>query len=668
MSGVYEHSSEEESGKEKAGSGAATPSLDKFGRDLIKLASDGKLEPVIGREKEIEQIIEILSKKKKNNPILVGASGVGKTSVIEGLAMKILKREVDRSLLNKRIIELNLTSVVSGTKYRGEFEQRMEEIIKEVQKNSDVIVFIDEIHTIIGAGGSTGAMDASNIIKPALARGEMRCIGATTFDEYKKTIENDSAFDRRFQKVFVSIPTKEETFEILKQIRPKYEEFHDVSYSDDILKNCVDITDRYITQKNFPDKAIDLMDEVGSRVKLKKIVTPESIKKLEVEWDDIKEKKKEAAKKQDYESAALYRDKEKSVLAQIEQENVKWRQQLRTMKIPVEFDDVATVISTHTGIPLNKLTDSESDRLAKMDIYLKERVVGQNEAVDKIVDAIQRSKLGIQDPTKPLSSLLLLGTSGSGKSLLAKELAKYLFDTDESFIKLDMSEYMEKHAVSKLIGSPPGYVGHEDKGQLTEKVKNRPYSIVLFDEIEKAHSDIFNILLQILDEGRLTDSTGKEVNFKNTIIILTSNIGTDKILSEKKLGFNSTVTHGDVTEMVMGELKKKFRPELLNRIDEKVIFRPLSEENILKVVDIELSKLIVRLQEKGYKISIAVPVKKFLAEIGYDKSYGARPLKRAITTYIESPIAKFILQDKPESGTTLKLSLDKKENKINVKI
>jgi len=665
----FDSEDEESAGSDKIKkTNSSTPNLDKFGKDLTKLASLGKLDPVVGRENEVDQTIEILNKRKKNNPILIGESGVGKTAIAEGLAIRIFNKQVDRSLFNKRIVELNMTSIVSGTKYRGEFEARMEEIIKEVQKNPDVIIFIDEIHTVIGAGGASGSMDAANIIKPALARGEMRCIGATTLDEYKKVIENDSALDRRFQKVYISVPTKEQTFDILKQIKPRYEDFHGVFYSDEILKYCVEMSDRYITNRNFPDKAIDLMDEVGSSVKLHKIAIPEAIKKLELDMVDIVDKKKEAAKKQDYENAAIYRDKERQILTAIEEENIKWKEALKQTKLPIESEDLAKVIAKHTGIPVSKLTDSENEKLVKLDKFLKKQIIGQDDAVDKIVDAIQRSRLGIQDPDKPIASFLFLGSTGVGKTLLAKILAKFMFDTEESFIRFDMSEYMESVSATKLIGSAPGYVGYEEKGQLTEKVKNRPYSIVLFDEIEKAHPDIFNILLQILDEGKLTDNTGKEVNFKNTIIILTSNIGTDKILSEKKLGFNAVSTHDDVTEMVMGELKKKFRPELINRIDEKVVFKPITEENVLRIVDIELDKLIARLQDKGYKISVHANVKKFLSETGYDRDYGARPLKRAITTYVESPIAKFMIHEKPPIGSVIKLTFDKKENKVIVKL
>lgn len=645
-----------------------TPFLDNFGKDLTKLASIGKLDPVIGREEEIDQAIQILNKRKKNNPILIGESGVGKTAIVEGLAIRIFNKQVDRWLFNKRIIELNITSIVSGTKYRGEFEQRMEEVIKEVQKNPDVILFIDEIHNVIGAGGASGSMDAANIIKPALARGEMRCIGATTLDEYKKVFENDSALDRRFQKVYINVPTKEQTIEILKQISPKYEDYHGVVFSDEIIEKCVELSDRYITYRNFPDKAIDLMDEVGSRVKLSNVLVSEEIKKLESDLKDAEIKKKEAAVTQNYEAAAKFRDLVKDINIKIEEENVKWQERIKQMKIQVTVEDVAKIISKQTGIPLNKLTDSENEKLLQLDSYLKDRVIGQDEAVIKVTDAIQRSRVGVQDPNKPIASFLFLGSTGVGKTHLAKILSKYLFDTDDSFIRFDMSEYMEKFDVTKLIGAPPGYIGHEDKGQLTERVKTRPYCIVLFDEIEKAHKDIFNILLQVLDDGKLTDSHGKEVNFKNTIIIMTSNIGTDKILTDKKLGFavNSSVAD-NVDEKVLAELKKAFRPELLNRIDEKIVFQPLSEDNIIKIVDIELNHMISRIEQKGYKISIDNSVKKFLAENGYDKDYGARPLKRAITAYVETPIAKFLLGKKLKTGATIKLKFDDKQNTVIVK-
>lgn len=646
---------------------STTPYLDNFGKDYSKLASTGKLDPVIGRESEIDQAIQILNKRKKNNPILIGEPGVGKTAIAEGLALRIFNKQVDRWLFGKRIIELNIASVVSGTKYRGEFEQRMEEIIKEVQNNPDVILFIDELHNVIGAGGASGSMDAANIIKPALARGEMKCIGATTVDEYKKVIESDSALERRFQKVYVNIPSKEETVAILKQIRPKYEDFHGVSFSDEVIEKCVELADRYITYRNFPDKAIDLMDEVGSRVKLSNVIVSEEIKKLEQELASAVAQKEEAAATQNYEAAAKYRDIVKDINIKIEEENISWLKKIKEMRIQVTTEDVAKIVAKQTGVPLNKLTDSENDKLLQLETYLKDRVIGQDEAITKITDAIQRSRLGIQDPNKPIASFLFLGSTGVGKTHLAKVLAKYLFDSDESYIRFDMSEYPEKFDVTKLIGAPPGYVGHEDKGILTEKVKNKPYSLILFDEIEKAHKDIFNILLQVLDDGKLSDATGKEINFKNTIIIMTSNIGTDKILSDRKLGFGATTSNDTVTDKVMAELKKEFRPELLNRIDEKIVFQTLSEEDILKIVDIELNHVITRIEQKGYKVSIDNSVRKFLADNGYDKDYGARPLKRTITAHIETTIAKFLLGKKVKPGATLKLKYDDKTNSVTVK-
>jgi ATP-dependent Clp protease ATP-binding subunit ClpC len=655
--------------KLKSKSKSTTPVLDNFGKDLTKLASLGKLDAVIGRDEEIDQTIQILNKRKKNNPILVGAPGAGKTAIVEGLAIRIFNKQVDRWLFNKRIIELNITSVVSGTKYRGEFEQRMEEIIKEIQKNPDVIIFIDEIHNVIGAGGASGTMDAANIIKPALSRGEMRCIGATTTDEYKKVIENDSALDRRFQKVYIKVPSKEETVDILKQIRGKYEDYHGVIYSDEIIDKCVELSDRYITYRNFPDKAIDLLDEVGSRVKLSNTVVSEEIKKLEAALKEAEQKKREAASLQDYEGAAKYRDMVRDLTIQIEEENISWQKKNKQTKIPVKLEDVAGIVAKQIGIPLNKLTDSENEKLLQLDDYLKSRVIGQDGAVSKITDAIQRSRLGIQDPNKPIS-FLFLGATGVGKTQLAKVLSKYMFDTDDSFIRFDMSEYGEKFSVNKLIGSPPGYVGHEDKGQLTERVKNRPYCILLFDEIEKAHPDIFNILLQIFDDGRLTDSHGKEVNFKNAIIIMTSNIGTEKIVSDRTLGFGSLSSQAkteSINDKVMAELKKVFKPELINRIDEKIVFNVLSEEDIIKIVEIELNKTLERVEQKGYKINVDHAVKKFIADNGYDKDYGARPLKRTIMTHIETPIAKHLLSKKVKPGATLKLRYDEKENIIVVK-
>jgi ATP-dependent Clp protease ATP-binding subunit ClpC len=523
---------------------------------------------------------------------------------------------------------------------------------------------------VVGAGGASGSMDAANIIKPALARGELNVIGATTVDEYKKIIESDSALERRFQKIFVKIPDKEETLQILKQLRDRYESFHNVTYSDEVLEKCVEFTDRYINDRNFPDKAIDALDEVGSRVKLNNTSVPDSIKKIEKELSLITLSKKDAAKNQKYEDAAKFRDKEREMLAKIEEETIKWEDKLKENKIAVTVQNIAEIISNHTGIPMNKLTDDENDKLIKMGEYLSKAVIGQPAAVTKICEAIQRSRLGIQDPNKPIASFLLLGSTGVGKTHLAKQLAKFMFNSEDSFIRFDMSEYMEKFNVTKLIGSPPGYVGHEDRGLLTEAVKNRPYSIVLFDEIEKAHPDIFNIFLQVLDDGVLTDSTGRVVNFKNTIIIMTSNIGTDKIMSKKTLGFSlaDANEHEDISKIVGEELKKHLRPELINRIDEKIVFNTLSEGDIAKIVDLEIARVVSRISAKGYDIAIAKNVRDFLSEIGYEKEYGARPLKRAITTHVENVIAQAILRNELKEGSKIKLSYDKVSQTVIAKV
>jgi ATP-dependent Clp protease ATP-binding subunit ClpC len=541
---------------------SSTPVLDNFGKDLTELARKGKLDAVIGRDEEINKLIQILSK----------------TAIVEGLAQRIVDNNVDSELLNKRIIELNFTNIVGGTKFRGQFEERMKAVLEEVYDNDEVIVFIDEIHNIIGAGGATGSMDAANLLKPSLSRGEFRCIGATTFDEYKKTVAKEGALERRFQKVIVNTPTEDETLQILSKIRPSYQEYHGVIYTDDVLKKCVDLSGRYITDRNFPDKAIDLMDEVGARVKLNHTVVPEKIIEFENKIKEIEEKKDEAKKTQDYESAARYRDEQIAITEKIEKERAKWKKESAKLKITVTEEDVAGIISNHTGIPLNRLTDSENNKLASMEEDIKAKVIGQDDAVKKIVEAIQRSRLGIQDPDKPMASFLFLGSTGVGKTHLTKVLSKYMFNREDAIVRFDMSEYMDSVSTSKLIGSSPGYVGYEEGGQLTEKIKNQPYSIILFDEVEKAHPDVFNTFLQLLDEGRLSDNFGDEVNFRNTIIIMTSNIGTSKILQEKKLGFASAVDdYKNMSEVIDAELKKFFRPELLNRIDEKVIFKPLSE-------------------------------------------------------------------------------------------
>jgi ATP-dependent Clp protease ATP-binding subunit ClpC len=655
--------------KIKSSNKSKTPILDHYGKDLTEIAMKGGLDPVVGRDVEIDKLVQILNKRKKNNPVLVGEAGVGKTAIAEGLAIRIANKQVDRWLFNKRIVELNFTTMVAGTKYRGEFEQRMEDVLNEVKKNSDVIIFIDELHNVVGAGGASGSMDASNIIKPALARGEIKVIGATTIDEYKKIIESDSALERRFQKIYINIPDKEETLQILKQLRERYENYHNVIYSDEILEKCVELTDRYITERNFPDKALDALDEVGSRVKLNNATVPNNIKKLEKELISITNSKKDAAKTQKYEDAAKFRDKERGMLAKIEEEKIKWEEKLKENKIEVTFKNVAEVIAGHTGIPLSKLTDDDNKKLANMDKHLSEVVIGQEDAVTKVSEAIQRSRLGIQDPNKPIASFLLLGSTGVGKTHLAKQLAKFMFNSEEAFIRFDMSEYMEKFNVTKLIGSPPGYVGHEDRGLLTEAVRNRPYSIVLFDEIEKAHPDIFNIFLQVLDDGILTDSTGREINFKNTIIIMTSNIGTDKIMNKKSLGFGmATDEHADISQIVGEELKKHLRPELINRIDEKIVFNTLSEKDISKIVDLEIKRTVDRISSKGYDIAISKSVRDFISEIGYEKEYGARPLKRAITAHVENVIAQAILKNGLKEGSKIKISYDKRSNKVVAKI
>lgn len=645
-----------------------TPILDNFGKDLTELARSGGLDPVIGRDSEIDKLVQILNKKKKNNPVLVGESGVGKSAIAEGLALRIANKQVDRWLFNKRIIELNFTSIVSGTKYRGDFEQRMEDILKEIKKNPDVIIFIDELHTVVGAGGTTGSMDASNIIKPALARGDIKVIGATTVEEYKKVIESDGAFERRFQKIYVEIPTKEETLQILKQLRDRYEDYHNVIYSDEVLEKCVELTDRYISYRNFPDKAIDTLDEVGSRVKLNNTTVPEGLKKLESQLESIIVSKKESAKNQKYEEAAKFRDKEKEMNEKIINETLKWENGLKKNKTVVTTLNVAEIISNHTGIPVSKLTDDENKKLVSMEGFLTNKVIGQAPAVTKVCEAIQRSRLGLQDPNKPISSFLFLGATGTGKTHLAKQLAKYMFNKEDAFIRFDMSEYMESFTISKLIGSPPGYVGHEDRGLLTEAVKNKPYSIILFDEIEKAHPDVFNIFLQILDDGQLTDNKGKLINFKNTIIIMTSNIGTSKIMGKKKLGFSSESSEfEDISTIVGEELKKHLKPELINRIDEKIVFNILSQEDIVKIIELELKRTLSRVSDRGYEVTVSKSVKDYLAEVGYEKEYGARPLKRAIITHIENVISQHILKNGIKEGEKIKLSLDKKTQKVIAK-
>lgn len=645
-----------------------TPVLDNYGRDLTKLALEGLLDPVVGRDAEIDKITQILNKRKKNNPAIIGEPGVGKTVIVEALASRIANKQVDRWLFNKRIIEINLTNLVSGTKYRGDFEERIAALIKEVSENPEVILFIDEVHNIVNGGAASGSMDAANILKPALARGEIRMIGATTFDEYKKTIENDAAIERRFQKVIVDIPTVEDTIGILNNIKYKYENHHNVTYSEEVIKKCVELSDRYITYRNFPDKAVDILDEVGARVKINSATVPESIKNLEKDAEEFVVSKKQAATKQQYEEAAKFRDKEKEVLAKIEEEKIKWEEELKKNKVAVTEDDVAFIISNHTGVPVSKLTSDEGKVLLDIEKNMSNVVIGQPEAVKKISEAIQRSRVGIQDPNKPIASFLFLGSTGVGKTYLAKQLAKNLFNSEEDYTRFDMSEFGEGFSVTKLIGAPPGYVGHEDKGLLTEAVKNKPYSIVLFDEIEKAHPDVWNIFLQILDEGKLSDAKGKEINFKNTIIIMTSNIGTDKIIGKKSLGFGiEDDENKNISEIVNEELKKKMKPEIINRIDEKIVFNVLSDEDIKKIVKLEISKLVKRIKSKGFEVKINDSMYSFIAEVGYDREFGARPLKREIIKNIETPIAKHILKNNLKVGDKITLSYSKKNEEVVVK-
>lgn len=615
--------------------------------------------------KEVMYDFELL--KKSNHRYYTNGILSHNTAVIEGLAIKIFKKETEIWLLNKRIVEINMTSMVSGTKYRGEFEQRMEDLIKEIEENPEIIIFIDEIHNIIGAGGASGSMDAANIIKPALSKGFMKCIGATTLEEYKKHIESEGAFERRFQKVYISEPSKEETELLLNDIKIKYEEYHGVLYSKEIVKECVNFADKYITYRKFPDKAIDLMDEVGARVKLKNVTVPANFKELETALEENRVKKIEQSANQNFEEAAKHRDEEKRILLKLEKERIEWESEIKKNKIKVKIEDVAYIISSHTGVPVSKLTDSENKKLLEISTYLKEKIIGQDEAVQKVEESMQRSRLGLQDPCRPLASFLFLGPTGVGKTMMAKLLASHLFNTNDSFIRIDMSEYDEKTSVAKLIGSPPGYVGYDDKGQLTEKVKNRPYSLILFDEIEKAHIDIFNVFLQILDEGKLTDSNGSEVNFKNTVIIMTSNIGTRNILEENTLGFGTqSDTLKNDKKLVFKELEKHFKPEFLNRIDEKVVFNPLGKEQIEIIAKLEMNEMLSRVKLKGYNIAATEEVISNIATMGYEKKYGARPIKRAISERIGNLISKAVLKGEIIVGEKYNLVLENEEIKIQI--
>ena len=655
----------------KGNTKSRTPVLDNFGRDITKLAEEGKLDPIIGRENEIERVSQILSRRKKNNPILIGEPGVGKTAIVEGLALRIIQRKVSRTLFNKRIVMLDLAALVAGTKYRGQFEERMKAIMNELEKSRDVILFIDEIHTIVGAGGATGSLDASNIFKPALARGELQCIGASTLDEYRQHIEKDGALDRRFQKVMVDPPSPEEAVNILENIKPKYEEFHNVNYSDDAVKACVKLSDRYISDRFLPDKAIDVLDEVGARVHLKNIHVPEHIEDLEKKIEELKEQKNQAVKSQQYEKAADLRDKESKLVRQLEFAKVQWEEESKTKRYPVNEEDIAEVVSMMTGIPVSKVAQSESKKLVKMHTDLKGAIIGQDEALLKITKAIQRNRVGLKDPSKPIGSFIFLGPTGVGKTELAKALARYIFDSEDALIRIDMSEYMEKFSVSRLIGAPPGYVGYEEGGQLTERVRRKPYSVILLDEIEKAHPDVYNILLQVLDDGQLTDGLGRKVDFKNSLIIMTSNIGVRQLKDfGQGVGF-STKSRQESAEdhskgVIQNALKRTFSPEFLNRIDDVVIFNSLDQEHIFKIIDITLKDLHKRLDGMGYKLTLSEEAKKFVAEKGFDPQFGARPLHRAIQKYLEDPLAEFILNERPAEGSVFEAVLEEEEAKLKI--
>ena len=655
--------------KQKQSSDSSTPVLDNFSRDLNKLAEQGKLDPVIGRDREILRIAQILSRRKKNNPIIVGEPGCGKTALVEGLAIKIVNGECPRNLVDKRIVNLDLTSVVAGTKYRGQFEERMKVIIEELQANPNIIVFIDEIHTLVGSGNSAGSMDGSNIFKPALSRGELQCIGATTLDEFRKNIEKDGALERRFQKVLVEPSSVAETIQILKNVRDKYESYHKVSYTDEIIETCVKLADRYITDREFPDKAFDILDEVGARMQTE-LKVPPVIEDLKKKADEIKQQKIDVVKKQNYEQAAQLRDKEKKLLDKLETEKTKFEEQLIKDKQKITLEDVYDVVSNMTKIPVNKMSLDDSKALINLDKELIGKVIGQDAAVVKIAKAIKRNRLGIKDPNRPIGSFVFLGSTGVGKTHLAKQLAKEMFGSVDSLIRVDMSEYQEKHTVSKLVGAPPGYVGYEEGGQLTEKVKNKPYSVILFDEVEKAHKDVFTILLQILDDGHVTDSLGRKINFKNTLIILTSNLGVKKLQDfGTGIGFSNN-TYGNEEakkQVLMKEMKNFFSPEFLNRIDDTIVFNSLSPEDIKKITEIELKKLVARLDDMKYTISYDETLVNYLAKIGFDELYGARPLKRAIQDKVEDLLSEEVLTGKMVENKSYQIKVDGEEVKVTKK-
>jgi len=664
-------------GKESSGMSekSKTPVLDNFGRDLTELAEENELDPVIGREKEIERVAQVLSRRKKNNPVLIGEPGVGKTAIAEGLAMRIVERKVSRVLYDKRIVTLDLASLVAGTKYRGQFEERMKAVMKELEKSPNVVLFIDEIHTIVGAGGASGSLDASNMFKPALARGDLQCIGATTLDEYRQNIEKDGALDRRFQKIIVDPSTPEETINILTNIKKHYEEHHNVRYSEEAVELAVQLSDRYITDRFLPDKAIDVMDEAGARVHLSNIKVPPGILELEEKIEDVREEKNQVVKSQRFEEAARLRDKEKTLQEELEEAKKEWQEKADTEIHDVSSKDIAEVVAMMTGIPVNKISEPEQKKLLKMEETLKERVVGQDEAIQKLSKAIRRTRAGLKDPEKPIGSFIFLGPTGVGKTELAKVLTEYLFDSQDSLIRIDMSEYMEKFSVSRLVGAPPGYVGHEEGGQLTEKVRRKPYSVVLLDEIEKAHPDVFNILLQVLDDGILTDSMGRRVDFRNTILIMTSNIGTQDIKSfGKGLGFsqdveaNGDMDYSSMKSTVEDALKNVFNPEFLNRIDDVIVFHPLDKQNIFEIIDIMSEDLFDRAEELGLNLSFDQSAKEFLTDKGFDQKYGARPLRRALQKYVEDPMAESILNDEIGEGDTIEITHEGDEDELSFEV
>ncbi|MGB1075674.1 MAG: ATP-dependent Clp protease ATP-binding subunit [Flavobacteriales bacterium] len=660
-------------GGRKADPKSKTPVLDNFGRDLTKLAEDGRLDAIVGRQKEIERVSQILSRRKKNNPILIGEPGVGKSAIAEGLALRIIEKKVSRVLFNKRIVTLDVASLVAGTKYRGQFEERMKAVMNELEKSPDVILFIDEIHTIVGAGGASGSLDASNMFKPALARGEIQCIGATTLDEYRQHIEKDGALERRFQKVLVEPTTQEETIQILNNIKDKYEDHHSVVYTQEAIDACVRLTSRYITDRHLPDKAIDALDEVGSRVHLNNIHVPEEIVEIEQKIEDIKEEKVRVVRSQRYEEAARLRDQERTLLEQLDQAKVKWEEETKTHRVTVTETHVGDVVAMMTGIPVQRIAEKESGKLARMDESIQGKVIGQEDAIVRVARAIKRNRAGLKDPNKPIGSFIFLGPTGVGKTQLAKVLAKFMFDTEEALIRIDMSEYMEKFAVTRLIGAPPGYVGYEEGGQLTEKVRRRPYSIVLLDEIEKAHPDVFNLLLQALDDGVMTDSLGRKIDFRNTVIIMTSNIGARQLAEfGTGVGFGTAAKEAsleaDRNNVIQTALKRAFAPEFLNRIDDVILFSSLKREHIHEIIDLELSALVTRIEGLGYGIEVTPGAKDFLVEKGYDEKFGARPLKRAIQKYLEDPFAEEIINAKINEGDLLVATYTEASEELGIEV